>query len=469
MPNEFLLEYVRNWGSDNNIVISYNEFFDTADSSDYIQQVIAACNENGGNIDVVILDITEIGLVKDCLADLYAWNFDIANDIDPIKVSGGIDNYKLLTLPFETFTNLLIYNNDYLSTHGYTSVPSELSSLNDMFLDIQINERTADNFKLSGLTSAFGVPETFIEFAVAWAAASNSTLVPLSDSTSMATGNFSNVLGDIVGWINSGLIDTNDFLFDDQSALERWINRQSIFLHTTTKTVANLPDIPFDWSVTGMPGISVGPNPKQYGNINGKYVGVFKYSQNINAAIKTAQFLTSKEYQTTILSDAKYEKLYVTPSYPFLYTDDSVCVYLNGLCSLYSSITPAVRPSLYSGSLYGNVSSIISLGLINIFSGSIDVYKGVVEIDTQLRALLHFHPLDYKNPDDEIIVAKPKRKPFKYLYEQVLALALFIGVILTIVLLYRKKLEWQKRRAQNQARLPQTEAVNDTALLLKKN
>ncbi|KAJ3271492.1 hypothetical protein HDV01_006622 [Terramyces sp. JEL0728] len=465
IPNEFLLEYVTNWGMSNNLQFSYNAFYDAAEESDYIQQVLSACKEGTGNIDVVLFDVTEIGMLKDCLVDLYAWNFDIAENIDPIKVSGGVDNFKLVALPFETFSNVLLYNSDYLSTHGYTTVPNKLTDINDMFVDIQINERAADNFKLSGFSTSFGVSETLVELAVEWAAGSNSTLVPLSNSNSIATGNFSNVLEIIVGWINSGMIDSNDFSFDEQAAIDRWVDRQTIFLHTTTKTVIDLADIPFNWGVTGMPPYF--DEQKIFGNVNGKYVGVFKFAPNMNAAVKAVQFLGSQEYQSTILSDPKYERLYITPSYPFLYSDDSVCVYLNGLCSFYYSITPAIRPSAYSGSLYGNVSSIISLGLKDIFAGSTDVYTGVVGIDARLRELLHFRPLNYV-PGDEAVVAKPRRKPFKYLYEQVLVLALFIGVILTIVLLYKKKLDWEKQRKEK-ARTPQTEAVNDTSLLLKKN
>ncbi|KAJ3311033.1 hypothetical protein HDV04_004453 [Boothiomyces sp. JEL0838] len=461
------MEYISNWGNENNVIINFNTFFESAEDADYIQQVTAACKEHTGNIDLILMDINEIGLFKDCLADIYAWNFEIGNEIDPIKLSAGIDNYRLLALPFETFTNLLLYNSDYLSTHGYSSVPSSLSSLNDMFVDIQVNERTADNFKLSGLTTSFGVPETLIEMAVEWAAGSNSTLVPLSDSNSIATGNFSDAIGIIVEWINSGLIDTSDFSFDDQNAFNRWINRQSIFLHASTKTVFDLGDVPFNWAFTGMPGNLNSDQSNVYGNLNGKYIGVYKYSQNLDAAVKALQFLTSREYQSTILSNAKYEKLYVTPSYPFLYSDESICVYLNGLCSLYSTIIPAIRPSLYAGSYYYNVSSIISTGLTNIFGGSIDVYKGIQDIDNQLRALFHFHPLNYVDPGD-VIIAKPRRKPFKYLYEQVIVLLMFIGVILTIVLLYRKKVDWDKNRAQSPTN-PQTEAVNDTSYLLKKN
>ncbi len=44
------------------------------------------------------------GGLADCLLDLYAWDFDMAADQDPLILSNSVVDNRLVTLPFGMFS-----------------------------------------------------------------------------------------------------------------------------------------------------------------------------------------------------------------------------------------------------------------------------------------------------------------------------------------------------------------------------
>ena len=41
------------------------------------------------------MDATQVGLFQDCLVDLWAWDFNLGSQLDPLAVSNGIVKNQL--------------------------------------------------------------------------------------------------------------------------------------------------------------------------------------------------------------------------------------------------------------------------------------------------------------------------------------------------------------------------------------
>lgn len=153
-PNQHLQTFHTSWSNPRNISISYQTF-----------PAKQTCDFPG---DVVVFDATEVGVYQDCLIDLYAYDFDIASTMDNATTLNGVYSNRLVALPHQQSEKVLLYNKVYLGTHGYVDVPKTLVEFTDMIVDIQTNERGAENYNLGGISIALLDPQEVVALVSEW-------------------------------------------------------------------------------------------------------------------------------------------------------------------------------------------------------------------------------------------------------------------------------------------------------------
>jgi hypothetical protein len=58
-------------------------------------------------------------------------------------------------MPFEIAKKVLLYNRVYLNSHGYDKVPEDMLEFFNMVNEIQVNERGAENYLLTGFSAPY--------------------------------------------------------------------------------------------------------------------------------------------------------------------------------------------------------------------------------------------------------------------------------------------------------------------------
>jgi hypothetical protein len=273
----------------------------------------------------------------------------------------------------------------------------------------------------------------------------------------LATGGFTDVVGKIVQWVDAGYMELDEEETEENAFL-KWKRRQTIFLHSSPKRLADMDDVTFDYGLTGFPKQdplilekyttiseclgqcdSVASSGSFSSTLKGTFIGVYKHSKNIAGALRVVEALTSQQYQEALLSEKKYQRWYLSPIFPSSIQKPEFCEAIGStLCEFHNNSIPSVVPSTLAKNLYPNVTEIVKEGLLAIFKGEIDVSTGVDSIDMKLRGLLNI-PAFNSTEDDPFIIAKPKTVRFKNLSVQLLILFMVIGVTLCMVLLHRRK------------------------------
>ncbi|KAJ3341989.1 hypothetical protein HDU91_000602, partial [Kappamyces sp. JEL0680] len=255
--------------------------------------VLNACRQQSSGFDVMVIDATQVGLFQDCLLDLYAWDFSFGVGMDDAALSNGVYNDRLVALPYEAFKKVLLYNSVYLSSHGYDKVPTDLAQFYSMLDDIQVNERGAENYLLTGFSAPYSEPEEFISLVAEWAAGVGSAILK-DRSVSLVTGNFTKVMNHLLSWLDQSLLDTSAFSDEWDTLFQSFIDRHDVFVHADATVLLEMDRVPFEWGVAPMPGLSVSyvdDDGKEQtidgipaGTLAGSYIGVNRHSSNLAGA-----------------------------------------------------------------------------------------------------------------------------------------------------------------------------------------
>lgn len=84
------------YASQNDITVNFKSIPKGFSYSDYLQQVLQACNgKQTGAFDVLWLDATAAGILGECLSDLWQWNSDIVANQDQHLVANNIYKNRL--------------------------------------------------------------------------------------------------------------------------------------------------------------------------------------------------------------------------------------------------------------------------------------------------------------------------------------------------------------------------------------
>lgn len=316
-------------------------------------------------------------------------------------------NYLLVTLPAENDFGVLYYNNELLKARGLDG--STVSTFKDLeaVLD-QFNSLSEGSMTYAPYASGF-VGESLVAGLVElFAAVNDSTIIDGYGNVTVANTKIGDTIMRLIDWSQAFLIDPLDFVnSDDQSAMKRWIGQQAVFLrHWSAANSFIQNSAAFSYSVAPIPSLD---RIEKVGAFNGWSVGVYKYSTNIPAAVKAAKYLTSKEFQKSVIMGAPSP---ILPTYPSLFDGNWRLGNWNAIlitnfpiplpfsdndvqgiigftsCRIFKSITPHLRPSTVVGAVYNNASTLISSIFSQALNQQINVSYALQTLDVKLRTLL---------------------------------------------------------------------------------
>ncbi|KAJ3024106.1 hypothetical protein HKX48_006462 [Thoreauomyces humboldtii] len=440
------------WGAENDISVSWKSFAEGTDyRNDYIAQVLDACkNKEMGVFDVVWLESSEVGLLADCMEDLWSWSETIAVEHGGVVARGAVVNERLVGLPAELAFGIMLYNSDLLEKYGYYYYPSDIDELEEMAITVLTGERALENYKLSGWTGPLTETEDLISWATEWFAGIKQTILSDTGSVTIGTTAVASFLARLTVWLAEDIIDDLDVDTTDMAAATtRFRNKQSIFLRTTTAHVPEIIASPpsFDWGIAPVP--SQLENGLGIGTAEGWFVGVFKYSSNKPGAVRVAEYLTSEAYQKAKILDLGAS---MVGTYPNFFLDKSICEAYGtvadvSLCSTYAQVSLTRRPIPQAGVHYANLSSQVQETLMEVMTGETYIITALTALDASLRVLFGQPAVaDLGLEIDESTVIRPSKKTPENVETQLAGLLAVAAVTAVIVALLRR----QQRRKMEQ-------------------
>ncbi|KAJ3161120.1 hypothetical protein HDU86_007742 [Geranomyces michiganensis] len=434
------------WAAAENISISWRTFPEGASYRDnYVKQVLDACSrKETGAFDVVWVRADTVGLLADCLEDLWAWNEAIAVEHGGVVARGGVVSDRLVAIPAELSFGIMLYNRELLERYNYEDAPETLEELENIATTVLAGERVLENYALSGLAGPLASDEDFMSFATEWLAGFKATVLNDAGNVTVATTPIANFLARMTSWLQAGVLDEADVgATTAADALGRWTDKRSVFLRTTTAQVpAIIADPPsFGWGVAPFPsqlesGLGVGI-------AEGWFVAAYRYSTNKPAAVKTAEMLASAEYQKAIiLADGAA----MVGTYPNFLLDRAICdrygyVADVSLCSVYSQVSLARRPVTQAAANYEAVSAATRSSLLDVLTGKTPIITALTELDSALRVIMGQPPATDLSfgIDDNVTVVRPGKKVPDNVETQLMGLFVVFVITGVVVLLLRRK------------------------------
>lgn len=316
---------------------------------------------------------------------------------------------------------------------------------------ILMNEKSMDNYKLTCITGAFGTVKEFMSIIITWLAAVNGKIIDGKNLT-IASEETGQLLNRINTWIDNGIISLDGF---ERNSIESMQNKfkdgHAVFMFSQLPQINDLNQNPpfFEWSTFPFPG----SNSNFVGTLDGWSLGVYKFSRNPTAAIKTIKWMTTEETQRNaiLLSNP----VLVLPTRPQIYENKEVCSSMGQeLCDHFQSITPVVPPWQIAGKNYYNVSNLIAETFRNIIMREIDVNSGLDNLYLILKATLN---LDGTFSKIEAPF-RPVKKGYRHLTLQVWILTLFCTLSVLLAVAYRLRYVYRLQKSNMEsAQSPENE------------
>ncbi|KAK6092063.1 hypothetical protein MT418_007591 [Batrachochytrium dendrobatidis] len=455
-PSASSLQLQASWAKLNNITIAYSSYPNLPKTNnDVAGAILDACrdlNQTHDTFDLVWISVDMIGDVSDCFIDLWAWDDGFGQNLQKDLLDAGVVSDRLVAIPADIQTTMLMYNKNYLSVHGYYTPPTSIQDMEFMLQDILQNERAVENYKLSGYTSSFQDPQSWPILVSEWIACSNASIITPDGNVTIADSDFALLLTHISTWVNTGIIDLNDIdTFGQSEALSRFVQGQAVFLHTTSNDLAAVlgrngnSAVIFDVGVIGMPalnGIGSGiGGADTFGVVDGYALAVYRYSKNIDAALKVLEYLVSDVYEKSEFTSPDEQGDFDFPINRHLLQDPVIATHLTDpITNLYQNITLTNRPATMVGSHYNNISLLITATMTNIFHGVSDIRTLLDELDTKLLKELGKKPRNTLTDVDNApppVITLPGRKQIQYMGVQVALLFIVIGITVGVILCRR--------------------------------
>ncbi|KAJ3320089.1 hypothetical protein HDU76_000388 [Blyttiomyces sp. JEL0837] len=441
--------------------IEWRVFPEHQDYGTYLSQLKKACDGKvKGLFDLVWVEASQVGELGDCFVDLLGWDAEITDGILPAAVQNSMHHKRLVTLPVEANVGILYSNNDILARYGLSGPPETFQDLEYLSSRVLVAERSMDNYQLSGYTGQLS-GEGLTTHLVEWLYGHNkSTIIdPVTGEVSIYTNAVATVLQRIGAWSDNYILDSAEmdltpgppsYLTSATSpdpasdpAVYRFLDGKALFMrHWASVGLTTFKDLSIDFNVGIGPVVGM-DDKSNVGALGGWGIAVYRYSENPKAAVKVARWLASKEMQKALVVQGGVPAIPVSVA---LYDDPEVCARLSDdLCRIMEKITPSLRPTTQTGSLYKNITA----GLYEILppyirGDSSQITPTLHQLDTTLRKILN-----QTNTNTTINVTDDNRKGKvqpNHLEVQLGGLLIVILVSAVVVFLLRQKAIYEQQK-----------------------
>ncbi|MCA9880673.1 MAG: ABC transporter substrate-binding protein [Thermomicrobiales bacterium] len=349
------------------------------------QQLLAA---QASDVDAMMIDVIWPGILASHAADLSgAIGWQGAEYFERIVANNTVGG-KLVGIPWFTDAGILYYRTDLLEKHGFDAGPTTWLELEEMAVAIQEAER-AENPDFFGFVWQGAAYEGLTCDALEWQF-SNGGGVIVEEDVTVSVNNPQAIAAfeRARGWVGS-ISPEGVTTYREEDARGVWQAGNAAFMRNWpyAYSLGQAADsvIRDKFAVSQLP-MGDGDGASHADCLGGWQVMVSAYSQNQDAAIAFAQFLTSKEAQKAFAIEQSR-----LPTIVELYDDADVLAanaFFGSLKDVFLGGAVA-RPSTVTSDLYNEVSTAYFTAVNEILTGQApDAAARVAQLATDLEAIV---------------------------------------------------------------------------------
>lgn len=342
---------------------------------------LAAGNKD---VDIYQTDVIWAPQLADQFVDLKDAAKDVVGDFFPSIIASQTVNGRLVALPLYTDAPALYYRKDLLDKYG-KQPPKTWDEMAATAKEIQEKERAAGQKDLWGYVFQGNAYEGLTCNALEWVKSSGGGQIIEPDGTiSINNENAAAALDRAKGWI--GTISPGGVLaYQEEESRGVWQTGNAVFMRNWpyAYSLGNGADsaVKGKFDVMTLPVAKQGDSPSS--TLGGWNLAVSKYSENQDAAIALAKFLTSKESQKQ-----RAIELSNLPTLSALYDDKDIATaqpFMPNWKPIFQNAVP--RPSASAKVKYNEVSSKFWTAVHNSLSGNGTSAENLELLEADLTSL----------------------------------------------------------------------------------
>jgi len=357
-----------------------------------LTQYLQIFSAQSGDIDVVMIDVIDVGVVEAHAVDLT----DVLASqgveyIDRIVQNNTVDG-KLVGIPWYTDAGLLYYRTDLLEKYEFEGPPETWEELQTMAQTIQDGERAASP-DFQGFVFQGASYEGLTCNALEWVASNGGgEIVDADGNVTLNNEQAVAILQQAAGWVNTispeGVTTYREedsrgvWQVGNAAFMRNWPYAYSLGQNADAET-GQVPVIADKFDVLVLPA-GTGEGARHADTLGGWQMMVSTYSEAQDAAKEFAKFMTSPAVQKGYAIERS-----LLPTIPDLYSDVDVLAanpFYGRLLEVFQNGAVA-RPSTPSSVLYPELSSIFYQGVHTILTGG-DAAGTVEEMAGEMETLL---------------------------------------------------------------------------------
>lgn len=360
-----------------NISISFSE--NPASTTDILNLYLQLWEAESPDVDVFQVDVIWPAIIDPHVID---WNEYLTEEeigeIFADMVAGQTVDGRLVAIPWFSDAAGLYYRTDLIEKYGL-DVPETWEDLEEAAEIIQEGERAEGNDEFYGFVWQGNDYEGLTCDAHEWlVSTTGDSFITADGEVNVNDPAFVDLVDMAAGWVG-GISPEAVTTYQEEESRNVFQSGNAAFLRNWPYVypLANGEESAiagnFDWVPLPTGGERVAAC------LGGWQVAVSQYSDNVDASVSFAKFMTSFEVQK-----ARALAQGLLPSRPAVYEDPAVAA--NPLFAAAGPIlgTAYPRPSIATGDRYAEASAIFSGGIHDILTGAISAEDGIAELEAAL-------------------------------------------------------------------------------------
>jgi trehalose/maltose transport system substrate-binding protein len=339
--------------------------------------------------DVIEVDETWLGAIKDDLADLAPYFPERAKSISPALESSYVIKGKFVAIPYQNHVGVLSYRADLLRKYGFDHPPATWTELEHMAIRIQNGERARGNKEFWGYLWPGAAEESLTCNALEWQFDEGGGRIIESNGT-ISVNNVAAIRSwerarHWIGWISPPSVTE----YRESDALAVFAEGRGAFIRAwagepgenSTKQNPHLRVITWglkgdetgEFGITAMPAGSVA----RAGVLGGLGLAVSKYSKYLQEDASLIRFLLEKELESFQPGNHRF------PSQQSVIYDAAESTQTSSAVDPLRAIVIA-RPTTVGPQAYDKVSEAYSLAVHSVLTGNKSASDAASDLENEL-------------------------------------------------------------------------------------
>jgi trehalose/maltose transport system substrate-binding protein len=364
-----------------NVTINFVE--NPTSATDILNLYLQLFEAESADVDVFQVDVIWPAIIAPHVVDMNEYlDEETIGGIFEDMVSGQTVDGRLVAIPWFSDAAGLYYRTDLLEKYG-VDVPTTWAELEEAAAIIQEGEVAEGNEEFTGYVWQGNDYEGLTCDAHEWlVSATGDSFITADGEVNVTDPAFAEIVEMAVGWVG-GISPEAITTYQEEDARNVFQSGNAAFQrnwpyafplgNSEESAVAGS----FEWVPLPSGGNRVGAC------LGGWQVAVSQYSDNIDASVEFAKFMTGYEVQRL-----RALAMGLLPSRPAVYEDADVAA--NPLFAAAGPIlaTAYPRPSVITGDRYAEASAIFSGGIHAILTGEMGVEDGLADLEAALEDFL---------------------------------------------------------------------------------